>query len=69
MKSSEIGILTPAEFARLLENASDETLSCWAIGGFTGLRSAVSMHSGILTIQRMHGSKPGSLPTEEPSSL
>jgi integrase len=40
VKSSEIGILTPAEFARLLENASDETLPYWAIGGFTGLRSA-----------------------------
>ncbi len=40
MRSSEIGILTPAEFARLLENASDETLPYWAIGGFTGLRTA-----------------------------
>jgi integrase len=40
VRSSEIGILTPAEFARLLENASDETLPYWAIGGFTGLRAA-----------------------------
>ena len=40
VRSSEIGILTPAEFARLLESASDETLPYWAIGGFTGLRTA-----------------------------
>jgi integrase len=42
VRSSEIGILTPAEFARLLESASDETLPyCyWALGGFTGLRTA-----------------------------
>jgi integrase len=31
---------TPAEFARLLESASDETLPYWALGGFTGLRTA-----------------------------
>ena len=37
VRSSEIGILTPAEFARLLESASDETLPYWALGGFTGL--------------------------------
>jgi integrase len=40
VRSSEIGILTPAEFARLLESASDETLPYWALGGFTGLRTA-----------------------------
>ena len=39
VRSSEIEILTPTEFARLLENASDETLPYWAIGGFAGLRS------------------------------
>ena len=40
VRSSEIGILTPAEFARLLESASDETLPYWTLGGFTGLRTA-----------------------------
>ena len=40
VRSSEIGILTPAELARLLESASDETLPYWALGGFTGLRTA-----------------------------
>jgi len=39
-RPSEIGILTPTEFARLLENASYQTLPYWAIGGFTGLRTA-----------------------------
>jgi hypothetical protein len=29
-----------AEFARLLESASDETLPYWALGGCTGLRTA-----------------------------
>jgi integrase len=37
---AEPGILTPEEFARLLETASSETLPYWAIGGFCGLRSA-----------------------------
>lgn len=35
-----MGILTPAELARLLESASDETLPYWALVGFTGLRTA-----------------------------
>jgi integrase len=39
-KGTEPGILTPEEFARLLENASATTLPYWAIGGFAGLRSA-----------------------------
>ena len=39
VRSSDIAILSPTEFARLLECASDETLPYWAIGGFTGLRS------------------------------
>ena len=39
VRSSDIAILFPTEFARLLECASDETLPYWAIGGFTGLRS------------------------------
>lgn len=37
---SDIGILTPEQFARLLANASSETLPFWAIGGFTGMRTA-----------------------------
>jgi integrase len=37
---SEPSILRPVEFARLLENASAETVPYWAIGGFAGLRSA-----------------------------
>jgi integrase len=36
----EPGILTPEQFARLLEAASPQTLPYWAIGGFAGLRSA-----------------------------
>jgi integrase len=40
VRPGEVGILTPEEFARLLENASEETLPYWAIGGFAGLRSA-----------------------------
>lgn len=40
VRSSEIGILTPAEFARLLESASDQTLLHLALGGFTDLRTA-----------------------------
>ena len=40
VRTSDIGILTPGEFARLLENASVETLPYWAIGGFAGLRTA-----------------------------
>jgi integrase len=34
------GILTPEQFARLLETAGAETLPYWAIGGWCGLRSA-----------------------------
>ena len=40
MRSSDIAILSPTEFARLLECASDEALPYWAIGGFAGLRSS-----------------------------
>jgi integrase len=40
VRSSDIGILTPSEFARLLENARPETLPYWAMGGFAGLRTA-----------------------------
>jgi integrase len=40
VRSSDIAILSPTEFARLLECASDETLPYWAIGGFAGLRSS-----------------------------
>ncbi|MEI8235186.1 MAG: hypothetical protein WCH57_10945 [Verrucomicrobiota bacterium] len=38
--SEEIGILTVAETARLLECADAETLPYWVIGAFAGLRSA-----------------------------
>ena len=38
--ADEPGVLSPKQFARLLENASIETLPYWAIGGFAGLRSA-----------------------------
>jgi integrase len=36
---SEPGVLTPQQFAKLLEVASSETLPYWTIGGFAGLRS------------------------------
>jgi integrase len=36
--SSQIGIITPEQFAKLLETANDETLPYWLIGGFAGLR-------------------------------
>ncbi len=39
-KGTEPGILSPEQFARLLEAAGSETLPYWAIGGFAGLRSA-----------------------------
>jgi integrase len=39
-KGADPGILSPEKFARLLENASPETLPYWAIGGFAGLRAA-----------------------------
>ncbi|MBV9873656.1 MAG: hypothetical protein JO025_02910, partial [Verrucomicrobia bacterium] len=35
-----IRILTPEQFAKVLESASDETLPYWLIGGFAGLRRA-----------------------------
>jgi integrase len=38
--SSTPGILTPEEFARLLEGATPETLPYWLLGGFAGLRRA-----------------------------
>ena len=37
---TDIGILTPEQFARLLSNACPQTLPFWAIAGFTGLRTA-----------------------------
>jgi integrase len=37
---ADIGILTPEQFALLLGNASAATLPFWAIGGFTGMRTA-----------------------------
>jgi integrase len=35
-----IRILTPEQFAKVLESASEETLPYWLIGGFAGLRRA-----------------------------
>jgi integrase len=35
-----IRILTPEQFAKVLESSSDETLPYWLIGGFAGLRRA-----------------------------
>jgi integrase len=39
-RGGKIGILTPEQAARLLETASEETLPFWAIGLFSGLRTA-----------------------------
>jgi integrase len=39
-RGGEIGILTVAQTARLLESAAIDTLPYWAIGAFAGLRSA-----------------------------
>jgi integrase len=38
--SAAIGILTPEQFAKVLESASEETLPYWLLGGFAGLRRA-----------------------------
>jgi integrase len=38
VNGTDIGILTPEQFALLLANARSETLPFWAIGGFTGMR-------------------------------
>lgn len=38
--SSQIGIITPEQFAKVLESANDETLPYWLLGGFAGLRRA-----------------------------
>jgi len=38
--SSQIGILAPEQFAKVLEAAGEETLPYWLIGGFAGLRRA-----------------------------
>jgi integrase len=35
-----IGILTPEQFAKVLEAASEQTLPYWLLGGFAGLRRA-----------------------------
>lgn len=40
VRETEIGILEPEQFAKLLEQASEETLPYWLLGGFAGLRSA-----------------------------
>jgi integrase len=37
---SPIGILTPEQFNKVLENASEATLPYWLLGGFAGLRRA-----------------------------
>jgi integrase len=39
-KGADPGVLSPEQFARLLESASPETLPYWLIGGFCGLRAA-----------------------------
>jgi integrase len=38
--SAGIGILTPEQFAKVLEAASEATLPYWLLGGFAGLRRA-----------------------------
>ena len=38
--ASPIGILTPEDFAKVLEAASEQTLPYWLVGGFAGLRRA-----------------------------
>ena len=38
--STTIGILTPEQFAKLLEGSSKTTLPYWLLGGFAGLRRA-----------------------------
>jgi integrase len=38
--SATIGILTPEQFAKLLESATEQTLPYWLLGGFAGLRRA-----------------------------
>jgi integrase len=38
--TASIGILTPEQFAKVLEAASEETLPYWLLGGFSGLRRA-----------------------------
>ncbi len=38
--NTPIGILTPEQFAKVLEAASEETLPYWLLGGFAGLRRA-----------------------------
>jgi len=38
--SAAIGILTPEQFAKVLEAASEATLPYWLLGGFAGLRRA-----------------------------
>lgn len=59
-RSGEIGILTVAQTARILETASAETLPYWAIGAFAGLRSAelerldwaeVDLESGLIEVK------------------
>jgi integrase len=37
---ASIGILSPEQFAKVLEAASEETLPYWLLGGFAGLRRA-----------------------------
>jgi integrase len=61
--SAEIGILTVAQTAKLMERASEETLPYWAIGAFAGLRSAelerlewsdVDFESGFIQVRARH---------------
>jgi site-specific recombinase XerD len=39
-RETSIGILSPDEFSQLLENAGEQTLPYWLLGGFAGIRSA-----------------------------
>jgi integrase len=61
IRADEPGILSPAQFAGLLSNASPETLPYWLIGGFCGLRTAelkrlewhdVDFEAGLIEVKR-----------------
>ncbi len=61
--SAEIGILTVAQTAKLMEQASEETLPYWAIGAFAGLRTAelerlewsdVDFEGGYIQVRARH---------------
>ena len=64
----EIGILTIAETARLMEKASAETLPYWIIGAFAGLRSAeierldwaeVNFEAGLIEVKASNAKTAG----------